>query len=326
MSDERLAEPARRHEFFQSLIERSRDAVVVADSAGTIIYQSPGTLEQLGYGVEECIGRNVLEFVHPDDQALVRRTLRVAHESPGMSEGMELRLWTGFGSWRWVEVRATNLLHVPAVGGIVLNTIVIQDRKALELRNAAAKMDPHFLYNVLHSIATMVRDGQTEQAVEAIMRLRSLTAGRVGVVDDHLVPLATEWGWVEDYLALEQLRFGPDMRFALSPLSPQLSRARVPCRIVQPLAENAVKHGIQSRTEGGDLRLSAELGGGRVRISVVEEGGIREMTHSAEGLGVGLETTRQRLQLHFGDQAQLSLEVDASSSRALLVLPFTVES
>ncbi|HEX6134780.1 MAG TPA: PAS domain S-box protein [Longimicrobiales bacterium] len=315
--------PTQGQDFFRALIERSRDAVVVADQAGHIIYQSPGTLEQLGYEADVCLGRHVMEFVHPDDAAVVQEALGLARRDPGTSHAMEVRLWTGFGSWYWVEVRATNMIHVPAVGGTVLNTIVIQDRKALELRNAAARLDPHFLYNVLHSIATMVRDGQGDEAVEAIMRLRELTAGRLGVVDDRLIPLSAEWQWVRDYFALEQLRFGSDMRVVVEPLPPALVYTRVPCRIVQPLAENAVKHGLQCRPGGGDIRLHADLEGNCVRITVSEEGTARDENGSAEGLGVGLETTRRRLQLHYGEGTRLELDVGTTFSRALLELPFT---
>jgi PAS domain S-box-containing protein len=311
----------RTDSFFQSLIERSRDAVVVADAAGTIVYQSPGTLEQLGYSAGACLNRNIMEFVHPDDMGVVTRTIAAAGDSHGASHTMELRLLTGFGKWCWVEVRATNLLHVATVRGLVLNTIVIHERKALELQNAAARMDPHFLFNVLHSIATMIRDGQYHEAVDAILRLRKLTTGTVGVAEGRLVSLAAEWAWVEDYMALEQLRFGDEMRVRLTPLSSHLSQVRVPCRIVQPLAENAVKHGIGSRPGGGDLLVAAELDDDVVRISVVEHGEPREEGEYIEGLGIGLRTTQQRLQLHFGERASLSLEVSSTQSRAVLVFP-----
>lgn len=307
--------------FFKALIEGSRDAVVVADENGRIIYQSPAVGPELGYRHGECVGHQVLEYVHPSDHALVQHTLEETLAMPGCNQRMELRLRTREQGWRWVEVGATNLCDVPAVRGIVLHTGVIQQRKLLELRTVAAKVDPHFLYNVLNSVAAMIRKEKTGEAIEAIARLRSLMGSRLHGADDHLTTLAEEWQWTGDYLALEQLRFGSEMRVEIAALPEDLREVRVPYRIIQPLAENAVKHGLRARSGAGVIEMSAVREGDRVRVRVGERGGPRARVVPKDGLGVGLETVRQRLQLHFGDAGRLDLQVRRSDSTAELHIP-----
>lgn len=310
--------------FFQSLIEGSRDAVIVADAHGVITYQSPAVGPELGYESGECTGRQVLDFVHPSDHSLVYRTLASALATPAASHAMELRLRSRRGQWLWVEVRATNLLAIEAVRGVVLHTLVIHQRKLLELCTVAAKVDPHFLYNVLNSISAMIREGKGDEAVEAIGSLRELMGSRIQGADDRLIRLAEEWSWVRSYLVLEQLRFGDTIQVEIDPLPAGLRDVAIPYRVIQPLAENAVKHGLRTRPGGGVIRISAAGMGDVACITVFETGGRRG--RNAEdtgdvGLGVGLETVRQRLQLHYGDAAGVELSVQRTSSTAALHLP-----
>jgi PAS domain S-box-containing protein len=307
--------------FFKALIEGSRDAVVVADESGRILYQSPAVGPELGYRNGECVGHHVLEYVHPSDHALVERTLENTLAAPGSNQRMELRLRTRNEGWRWVEVGATNLCNVPAVRGIVLHTGLIHQRKLLELSNVAAKVDPHFLYNVLNSVAAMIRQEKTGEAIEAIARLRDLMGSRLHGADNDLTTLAEEWQWTGSYLALEQLRFGPEMKVEIAELPRDVAGVRVPYRIIQPLAENAVKHGLRTRSGVGVIEMAAVRTGDRVRVTVTERGGPRARGVPNDGLGVGLDTVRQRLQLHFGDAAWLDLRVRWGDSTAELHIP-----
>lgn len=312
--------------FFQALIEQSRDAVVVADESGVITYQSPAVTPELGYRPDECVGHSILEYVHPWDRGLVQRSLEGALGSPGGSVTMELRLQVASGEWEWVEVRASNLLDVPEVRGLVLHTLVIHPRKELELRNLAARVDPHFLYNVLHSVAAMVREGKGRESVEALGRLRELMGSRLLGTEDRAVTLGEEWRWVHDYLALERLRFGDEVRIQMDPLPPELQSVPVPYRIIQPMVENAVKHGLRTRLDGGTISASAHRAPeGAAVIRVVERGGPRVRSVESDGLGVGLETVRQRLQLQYGDSARLDLEVRPDSSTAELRIPLRTD-
>lgn len=308
-------------DFFRSLIEHSYDAMVVADRQGCIVYQSPPTHEFLGYAEDEVLGRNVMDFPHPHDRPGVERMLASVMEEPRASRSLELRLRHRNGTWRWAEVRATNLLDDPAVEGIVLNTLLVHQRKALELEQLASRLDPHFLYNTLNTVAGLIRDGMGAEAVEAIARLRDLLERGLRDAEHQFVPLAEEFGWVREYLELERLRFGADLATEVGPLPEDLRSVQVPHRLLQPLVENAVKHGIRARSGRGTVRVAAGEADGCVRIEVVEEGEEPVRGSTPESLGVGLRTTRERLHLHFGDAASFTLHVENLRSTALVTLP-----
>jgi PAS domain S-box-containing protein len=325
-----MSEPILRHlasrgfrgaAFLRAVSELSFDCSIVVDAGGRIKYQSPSTVRVLGYGDGEAVGRHYLEFPHPHDRARVRKVFRHVARLPGSSRTVECRLRRADGRSVWADIRLTNRLDDPTVRGVVANAVLIEDRKTLEMRHAAAKVDPHFLYNVLHTVASLVRDGRDADAVEALARIRGLTEGTLGGADDLPVTLQEEWDWIADYAALEQLRFGPSLRVEIEPLPRPLQDFPVPARLVQPLVENAVKHGLRTRTGGGRLHLRAEARGGQVRIVVEEDGepvAGREETH---GFRSGLRTLRQRLALHFGDDAGVRLRVYPSRSIATLTLP-----
>lgn len=313
--------------FLRAVTEQSYDSVIVVDATGRIRYMSPSTRHVLGYGDAEVLGRHVLEFPHPQDRGRVRRAFGTVRRASGRSQTIEVRLRGADGHHVWAQARLTNMLDQPAVRGIVVNTVLIEDRKTLELKHAAAKLEPHFLYNVLHSIAAMVREGQGAEAVEALARVRNLTEGSLGSAENRDVPLREEWDWIRDYLALEQLRFGPDLAVEIQDLPAEIEDMLVPCRLVQPLVENAMKHGLRTRPGGGRFHLFAECIGAEVRIHVIEEG--RPAEEGADGLGsggihgfrIGLRTLRERLNLHFGDAAGVALHVEPARSVAVLRLP-----
>lgn len=307
--------------FLQAVSSLSFDSVIVLDGGGRIRYRSPSTEQLLGYADDDVLGHHFLDFAHAYDHARLQRVFRHVVRMPGGSRNVEVRIRAADGTWVWAQARMTNLLEDPAVRGVVVNTVLIDDRKTLEMRHAAAKLDPHFLYNVLHSIAGMVREGRSADAVEALARVRSLTEGTLGGAEDQVVPLWEEWRWIDDYAALEQLRFGPDLVVRIVPLPASIEEFPIPCRLVQPLVENAVKHGLRSRPGGGLLEVSAETGAGEVRIRVVEEGAPTGTRGSAPGFRLGLRTLRQRLSLHFGDAADVRLDVRQEGSDALMILP-----
>ena len=335
-----MSEPTTRHwkrgsvaspAFLRAVNEQSYDSIIVVDPAGRIRYQSPSTRYLLGYRDGEVLGRQVLEFPHPQDRSRVRRAFAAVGRAAGGTCTIEVRLRHSDGQWLWAQARLTNRLNDPSVRGIVINTVLIEDRKALELQHAAAKLDPHFLFNVLHSIAALVREGKGPEAVEALARIRALTEGTLASAEGHAVALREEWDWTRDYLALEQLRFGPELQLDIRELTPEIAEIAVPCRLVQPLVENAIKHGLRARPGGGVFRLRAERRGREVRIHVEEEGApipaAQGESRGAEpggihGFRLGLRTLRERLALYYGDAAALALHVEPTGSAAVLRFPF----
>jgi LytS/YehU family sensor histidine kinase len=177
-----------------------------------------------------------------------------------------------------------------------------------ELRLLKSQLNPHFLFNSLNSVRALIADDPAgaQKAVTQLARtLRyTLTAGR-----EELVTLARELEIVDDYLALESLRFGERLRIERD-LAPEAMGVRVPVMLLQTVVENAIKHGIAELPAGGDLRIIAALRGGTLHIDV--ENTRPEKATSvfrSEGEGVGLDNAAERLRLLFGTKANLDLDL-----------------
>jgi two-component system, cell cycle sensor histidine kinase and response regulator CckA len=134
-SEKRAEEKLRASErHYRSLIEGALDNTAIATADGTITYESPSVTRMLGYNAAELIGRNVLDFVHPDDVQAARRRLAVALRRNTKTDVFEFRFRHRDGSWRWLEAIGRNMLDDPNVGGIVINSRDITERKAAEAR------------------------------------------------------------------------------------------------------------------------------------------------------------------------------------------------
>lgn len=179
----------------------------------------------------------------------------------------------------------------------------IQAREA-ELRALKAQINPHFLFNSLHSISSLVT-GDPPRARKMCIHLADFLRQslRVGALDS--IPLAKEVALVESYLEVERVRFGDRLRIDLR-VSEDCAELAVPPLILQPLVENAVVHGIQQLLDGGSVSISAKCLGERLRIVVENDCEARRKTKPGEG--IGLENVRRRLEARYGDHAWLNLE------------------
>jgi len=177
-----------------------------------------------------------------------------------------------------------------------------------ELRLLKSQLNPHFLFNSLNSVRALIADdpARAQTAVTQLARtLRyTLTAGR-----EELVTLARELEIVEDYLALESLRFGERLRIERD-LAPEAMGVRVPVMLLQTVVENAIKHGIAELPAGGDLRIVVALRGGTLHIDVENTRPEKaKIVYRGEGEGVGLDNAAERLRLLFGARANLDLDL-----------------
>jgi hypothetical protein len=194
--------------------------------------------------------------------------------------------------------------------------------QASELRLLKSQLNPHFLFNSLNSVRALIADDPAgaQKAVTQLARtLRyTLTAGR-----EELVTLARELEIVEDYLALESLRFGERLRIERN-IAPEALNVQVPVMLLQTVVENAIKHGIAELPAGGDLRITAALRDGMLNIDV--ENTRPEKTGSVfRGEGVGLDNAAERLRLLFGTKASLQLDLShAEVAIARVRIPATV--
>jgi len=186
-----------------------------------------------------------------------------------------------------------------------------------ELRMLRTQIDPHFLFNSLNSISALTAI-DAGRARDMTLKLAGFFRRTLGLEAHRKVALADEVALVEQFLAIEQVRFGPRLGFARE-IDPEAERCLLPPMILQPLVENAVKHGIGQRLEGGVVAVRAQRAGSLLRIRV--ENDADEDAKAADGSGIGLVNVRQRLAAAYGNQASVHWTREQQSFRVDLVLP-----
>ena len=179
------------------------------------------------------------------------------------------------------------------------------ERQALDarLRLMQAQVAPHFLFNTLANVQALVDAGSPHASVV----LRSLTAylrATVPLLDESAATIERELQLVRPYLQLMQMRMPDRLQYAMN-VDPTALRVRCPPTTLLTLVENAVRHGIDPSEDGGRIDVDIARVGERCVVRVTDTGA--GLHHPASGLGIGLTTLRERLQLIFGDAAQLRL-------------------
>jgi signal transduction histidine kinase len=174
-------------------------------------------------------------------------------------------------------------------------------RVRAELQALRAQLDPHFLFNTLHSLMALVRS-ESRAAEQALERFGDLLRYVLDVNRElrDEVPLADEWAFVRSYLALEQLRLGSRLRVA-DHVDPDLLDSLVPTFALQPLVENAIRHAIAPHARGGTLTIAARAeGNDQLVLEVRDDGPGTTRDHALAATGVGLRVLRQRLDVLYG--------------------------
>jgi two-component system LytT family sensor kinase len=238
------------------------------------------------------------------------------------------RLFALQASQIWVQVFVW--LSAPIDVGIALkvwNTLRLemkleeQKRLLLEARLDALQrqINPHFLFNTLNSIASLVRV-KPEMARQMTVKLANILRA---LLKDHdtYVPLREELSFTDDYLDIEVVRFGPEKLRVEKEIDPRTLDVLVPSILLQPLIENSIKHGLEPRLRGGTVTLRSRLEGDRVLIEVADDGvGMGNRPISAlprTGAGIGMKNVQERLEVLYGNQARF--EVVSNPGRGTLV-------
>jgi signal transduction histidine kinase len=199
----------------------------------------------------------------------------------------------------------------------------------LEARLAHARLDalraqlqPHFLFNTLNTVANLVRKGDSSGAVRTLAGWSDLLRVVLDGSHDDEVPLRKEVDFARRYLAIEQVRFADRLQVEVQ-VPPEVEDALVPNLLLQPIVENAVRHGIARRPGAGRILIEAASGEGRLYIRVTDDGpGPREGTN---GMGVGLGNTRERLAELYGADQRLELKPgDGGGAVVELELPLRI--
>lgn len=220
-------------------------------------------------------------------------------------------------AWRAERREAEELKLAHA---LVENRLVRANLDALKMQ-----LHPHFLFNALNSIAALVRGGRGEQAEDAVATLATLLRRALDHRQDQLVPLAVEVEFLELYFEIERIRFQD--RLLVEIVVPRACEpALVPSLLVQPLVENAMKHGFARSPEARRLRLEARREGGRLELALYNDGPPLPADFAGIGQGIGLRNIRARLTMLYGDRAGLDLSNVPGGVLARVHLPFQQHS
>jgi two-component system, LytTR family, sensor kinase len=190
------------------------------------------------------------------------------------------------------------------------------------LQALAMQLHPHFLFNTLQAISTLIFQ-DPEAADEMLSRLSDMLRLSLENVGAHEVSLKQELEFLQHYLEIEQARFRDRLRVSMS-IDPEAYDARVPNMILQPLVENAVRHGIASRPEPGHVKILARRDGGSLMIEVGDDGpGIPGPPSAPPREGVGLTNTRARMEALYGARHRFELINAADGGLVVsMTLPF----
>jgi two-component system, LytTR family, sensor kinase len=173
------------------------------------------------------------------------------------------------------------------------------------------QIEPHFMFNALNSIAALVRDNRNDDAVEMIVSLSEFLRHAAQDSTRPQVPLAQEVQHLRQYLEIQKARFAQRLQVTLT-IPPELLNAQVPSLILQPLVENAIKHGISNRSQGGEIQVAAAQAGGMLELRVGNDGPCLPADLEKKSVGIGIANLRNRLQLMYGSGFELHLRNQAA--------------
>jgi signal transduction histidine kinase len=185
------------------------------------------------------------------------------------------------------------------------------------------QFNPHFLFNSLNAITVLVRDQNTAAASRMLELLSDVLREVMRPDASHETPLSAELQFLERYLAIEQVRFSDRLRPRIE-IDPGILRASVPRFLLQPLVENALRHGIARRADAGLLLVGARREGSQLVLTVRDDGpGVPAATVPRSAAGVGLANTRARLAALYGEHATLDVaNAEGGGAIATVRLPY----
>ena len=245
--------------------------------------------------------------------------------------------------WMLTSLPWSVFMYFAVLGCVHAFTYYVEarDREALTARLSAqvaeARLDalrmqlnPHFLFNSLNAITVLVRDQETRAATRMLELLSDVLRQVLRAESGHEVTLDEELGVLERYLAIEQVRFSDrlDVQFTVAD---DVRRAAVPALLLQPLVENALRHGIGATSERGTVEIGASRAGESLRLTVRDDGPgprvadspAQEAASVAARPSLGLANIRERLATMYGERASLVLEHPAGGGTiAIVTLPY----
>lgn len=241
-------------------------------------------------------------------------------------------LWPAYLNWTLITMPFSVLMYFGVLGCVYAFSYFVQikEREAhaerltaqlAEARLGALRMqlNPHFLFNSLNALLVLVREQNIAGSVRMLELLSDVLHQVLSANQRQQVLFGDELKFLEQYFAIEQVRFSDRLRVNWN-IDERARLAYVPSFLLQPLVENAIKHGITKRADSGRIDISAHVLGDRLELSVRDDGvGVK----SSYAEGVGLSNTRERLRTLYGNDGSLSITPTAErGTEAILHIPF----
>jgi sensor histidine kinase YesM len=176
--------------------------------------------------------------------------------------------------------------------------------KEFELRTLRSQLNPHFMFNALNSIRALIKEDPLN-AQTAVTKLSNILRYALKIERAETVALEEEMQAVENYLSLEKIRFEERLKYEVK-IEAKSGRVEIPPMMVQTLVENAVKHGISKRTEGGIVNIATYLNESKLYIKIINTGQIDPEALKVSS-GFGINNTKHRLSLIYGEKAQFHI-------------------
>ena len=187
--------------------------------------------------------------------------------------------------------------------------------KDLELKTIRSNLQPHFIFNSLNSIRALI-DENPEQAREAITRISNILRNSI-TQQETTDTLENELRLVEDYLALEKIRFEERLIFSKD-IAPATLPIKIPTMMLQTLVENAIKHGISALEQGGRIHIQSKFEHPILWLEIINTGKLQPSKKNENSLGFGLNSTRQRLHLIYNNNATFDMFENDNEVHVLL--------
>lgn len=182
------------------------------------------------------------------------------------------------------------------------NLILESSRNEIELKNLRSQLNPHFLFNSLNSIRALI-DLEPNKAKEAVTTLSNLLRKSLRLGRENYILLDEELSLVSSYLELEKIRFEERLTVKWC-IDDTLRQVQIPPFCIQTLVENAIKHGISERIDGGEILVEAVEFNQYIKLSVMNSGNLKSTSSDS---GIGIENIKRRLQLQYKDAAAFNL-------------------
>jgi len=323
---------------YRGIFENAVEGIFVTNSEGFFVNANPAIAQVLGYdSPSEIIGTHVTQYYSQEKRAVLLEAL----ERHGTVKNFEITFRRRDGTERigLLYVRADKdsegrITRIQGIGEDITEQKQIEEerRRAEEaqrlfvqaqLEALRYQINPHFLFNVLNSLAAL-SESDPGRVPGLVCRLSGYLRSTLAARESGLVPLAEEMEAITNYLNLEKVRFEDNL--AISIHAPDaLQDAMIPELLIQPLVENAIKHGMKTSSMPLQVDVSCREANGSLEIAVSNTGRWigRDNGNGAGDGGVGLENIRKRLSLTYGDQYLLSIHEEDGRVRVTVGIPRT---